>query len=295
MNKEQIEKLIDYVHMSHIQANRTREWIEQNPQEPVVVGLTELQLRDIFDRTPHKPTFEEFVEAYQEWSKTQTFAQPLEVPADTYNKLVSEMEELQDKYDSLYEEYQSLIVDKTQLELKCGSLSDALLELEMGERHMITNAQIDSLIESNRKAGEEIGQLKAQLQFTPSWENAPKWANWVAKNATGEWVWYEQKPGMQYGDISTRWAVESGNSVAAIDNTDWKETLQQRPTPPAPKVEVGKYVRKYDEYSQEVDVLHIGDMIVNGDYLSSVVFNVNGKIRAMATDDFLAKFERVQS
>lgn len=64
----------------------------------------------------------------------------------------------------------------------------------------------------------------------PSWKNAPEWANWLAKNSTGEWVWYEVKPDKANGDISTKWSVPANSRrVAAEDNSDWDESLEERP------------------------------------------------------------------
>lgn len=28
----------------------------------------------------------------------------------------------------------------------------------------------------------------------PNWEDAPKWANWLAMDANGTWWWYEAEP-----------------------------------------------------------------------------------------------------
>ena len=65
----------------------------------------------------------------------------------------------------------------------------------------------------------------------PNWKHAPKWANWLAKNLSGEWIWFETKPELGFGDISTRWSVPNNSwSLSAEDNTDWKQSLEARPT-----------------------------------------------------------------
>jgi len=28
----------------------------------------------------------------------------------------------------------------------------------------------------------------------PEWKDAPKWANWLAQDANGDWYWYKEKP-----------------------------------------------------------------------------------------------------
>lgn len=64
----------------------------------------------------------------------------------------------------------------------------------------------------------------------PDWRHAPKWANWLAKNMTGEWVWFEVKPERVNGEISTKWSVPANTKrIAAEDNSDWKKSLEGRP------------------------------------------------------------------
>jgi hypothetical protein len=117
----------------------------------------------------------------------------------------------------------------------------------------------------------------------PNWEDAPEWANFCAKNLTGEWAWYEKEPSMQYGDISTKWTTD-GKTVVVIDNTDWKDTLQQRPTP-APIVEVGQ-VWRWNHSNMEFLVHEIVDDFVTG--INNIGFTWKGTI-----EDFLAKFKRM--
>jgi hypothetical protein len=65
----------------------------------------------------------------------------------------------------------------------------------------------------------------------PSWDNAPKWANWLAQDRDGYWMWYEKKPEKSN---KLEMFVTGGNCMtASIDNPDWRNTLQYRPlTPP---------------------------------------------------------------
>jgi hypothetical protein len=141
----------------------------------------------------------------------------------------------------------------------------------------------------------------------PNWEDAPEWANFCAKNLTGEWAWYEKEPSMQYGDISTKWTTD-GKTVVVIDNTDWKDTLQQRPNTPAPRVEVGQvwtFKTKGSEYIvEEVIVLEgktkIGEWQDNFTLVVYIPANVKGDCKSKdiyrrPLEDFLAKFEQVQS
>jgi hypothetical protein len=61
----------------------------------------------------------------------------------------------------------------------------------------------------------------------PNWENAPKWANWLAQDLSGHWWWYENKP--KYSEPhATRWVAQYGK-CEPVDISHWKDSLQQRP------------------------------------------------------------------
>ena len=61
----------------------------------------------------------------------------------------------------------------------------------------------------------------------PSWDDAPEWAEWLAKNMDGAWYWYRKRP----VDIVWTWC---GTNKSERANTDyipeqWRETLESRP------------------------------------------------------------------
>lgn len=63
----------------------------------------------------------------------------------------------------------------------------------------------------------------------PDWKDAPEWANWLAMDQDGEWIWHEHEPeqGGRY------WlSVERGRRAKAGE-TRWQDTLEQRPQPAA--------------------------------------------------------------
>ena len=66
----------------------------------------------------------------------------------------------------------------------------------------------------------------------PSWENAPDWAQWLARDADGEWCWYEARPKIQTGD--TYWTRDDVNRWAVAGKDQWEETLEERRKPPPP-------------------------------------------------------------
>ena len=114
MKKEKIKNLIGKVNVSHAQAVITREWFEKNPAPqvelraltdseiqqkyialyddyqsllidkkeleqnqiaPVVVGLSDEQLKDFYVSGFDWTSAHSFIKTYKEWEKTQTFAQ----------------------------------------------------------------------------------------------------------------------------------------------------------------------------------------------------------------------------
>jgi len=72
------------------------------------------------------------------------------------------------------------------------------------------------------------------LTGKPSWEIAPKWANWLAQDSNGSWFWYEHKPhtGIGWIDNAGVYGPDTGKWKRASDdkpNENWKETLEKRP------------------------------------------------------------------
>lgn len=66
----------------------------------------------------------------------------------------------------------------------------------------------------------------------PTWQAAPTWANWLAKDSSGSWMWYENKPVIHPNECGV-WDIESYNHLwqhagYTGDQTPWTETLEQR-------------------------------------------------------------------
>jgi hypothetical protein len=60
----------------------------------------------------------------------------------------------------------------------------------------------------------------------PDWEDAPVWARFLARDANGEWFWYEEKPKRK----GWFWAPESGRHVRGeVGSEDWKHSLEEKP------------------------------------------------------------------
>ena len=65
----------------------------------------------------------------------------------------------------------------------------------------------------------------------PSWNDAPEWANWLAQDEDGEWVWFDKKP--EAGALN--WVAELGqehykHAKDGTYNPSWRATLEKRPS-----------------------------------------------------------------
>jgi len=79
MNKEKIDDLANFIwegglHLADIKGS-VEQWLEQNPQKPVAVGLTDEQVADAF-ASPYIPKDirDDLIVIFKNWLKTQTFA-----------------------------------------------------------------------------------------------------------------------------------------------------------------------------------------------------------------------------
>lgn len=64
----------------------------------------------------------------------------------------------------------------------------------------------------------------------PSWDDAPEWAQWLAQDCDGEWFWYGGKPQCD-DEIWFGGGNACDFAVTGEKNPNWRNTLQQRPTP----------------------------------------------------------------
>lgn len=64
------------------------------------------------------------------------------------------------------------------------------------------------------------------MNKVPRWEDAPKWARWVAMDSNGAWHWYEKEPHPSHG----YWAQGGGQyvSVKTADES-WRDTKHPLP------------------------------------------------------------------
>lgn len=63
--------------------------------------------------------------------------------------------------------------------------------------------------------------------LTPSWLDAPEWANYAAMDKEGDWYWYEKEPtpGKMY------WIPQDGRTllIEEFRISYWKSSLTKRP------------------------------------------------------------------
>lgn len=72
----------------------------------------------------------------------------------------------------------------------------------------------------------------------PSWDDAPEWANWLAMDGDGRWVWYDNKPFFDEAYDSWQQTFDEENNaeyetgIPDYDGPDWDQafdTLERRP------------------------------------------------------------------
>lgn len=61
----------------------------------------------------------------------------------------------------------------------------------------------------------------------PKWEDAPKWARFLAMDENTEWYWYSHEPET---DLSS-WVITEGQFriAQAKAKNQWKKSLEERP------------------------------------------------------------------
>lgn len=74
----------------------------------------------------------------------------------------------------------------------------------------------------------ELNQnLSSQNTVKPSWDDAPKWTNFLTCDDDGLWKWHEEKPFLVDG--SGCWHSTKSVSKYCPYFPEWKTSLEQRP------------------------------------------------------------------
>lgn len=72
---------------------------------------------------------------------------------------------------------------------------------------------------------ELLRQLKMEK---PNWDSAPYWANYLAMDESGRWMWYEGYP--EFDRAEGRWNCDHGRLEEAFaPRVDPLHTLEERP------------------------------------------------------------------
>ena len=105
MNKEKVRELVELLDSEPTRRYRiviAECWLEQNQPAPVVVGLSDEQVIEVSKYVGKVKNVMNIDTAIRVWLKTQTFAQ----------HRAFDDSELSEKYMNLYDDYQSLLIDK---------------------------------------------------------------------------------------------------------------------------------------------------------------------------------------
>jgi hypothetical protein len=219
----------------------------------------------------------------EEFLKTQTFAQPevKEIVVGLSDRQTNDVVSLfaYDSDESL--EYAEIL--RKYLNTQTFAQPVEFSNVELRDSYQ-------NLIEDFEALSKELEQIKEQ-RFTPNWDDAPEWANWLAQDVTGQWIWFGERP--TAGNVESWGWNTYQDKFFKIQVKNWKQTLQQRPTP-EPVVEVGQTWNS--DYGDEYDVKIIGLGKREQDWEDSICYQyVSNKTMHVTTlEYFLTKFEQVQ-
>lgn len=68
----------------------------------------------------------------------------------------------------------------------------------------------------------------------PSWSDAPAWANWLAQDRDGWWIWYQNEPYALRGLWHNVYGLTKICAIGGNRSPMWAKTLEQRPEPTKP-------------------------------------------------------------
>lgn len=122
----------------------------------------------------------------------------------------------------------------------------AATPVAFGQQNMIDpeDVEIASAIDDSSERMQAIGQngemaseVYAAVDGAPSWDDSPKWANWLAQDEDGSWQWYSLKPTLddEPTEFSPQpndqwWIADSDECTISADaRRGWRSSLQPRP------------------------------------------------------------------
>jgi len=126
------------------------------------------------------------------------------------------------------------------------AIKAAALPSAFGQQNMIDPAgvEIASAIDDDSlrmqiigQSGEMAAEVYAAVDGAPSWDDSPKWANWLAQDEDGKWQWYSLKPTLddEPTEFSPQrndqwWLADSDECTISADaRSGWRSSLQPRP------------------------------------------------------------------
>jgi hypothetical protein len=241
---------------------------EGSLQEPVVVGLSDEQVHEFIDAW-HKSTRYDAVGVYKDWAKTQTFAEPYDLES---------LRIATDLHDRAAEGFKNVVKEIT---VPVGLSNEQILGFIS---EWFNSDDIDAIevykewAKSQTFAQPVVGN--SDTRFSPDWDDAPK----SATSCQVKRVWLDAL------GIPVEFKV-------LID--------EQRPTPPAPKVEVGQ-VWKYKNSTYVVTGIErikgktkigtewVDDLELVHYHRGTNLVSIEFQAYTRTMEDFLTKFEQVQ-
>ncbi len=198
-------------------------WFEQNPIEPVFVGLSDSQFKKVARHLAN------------EWD------------SDDYIGYEASLRRALDEQTFLYTAKPAFYNNEGKVYELDGSVTDY-------------KADYESVAGSFVSLEEEYSKLKAQ-EFQPNWDDAPEWATKCR--------------------VRVHWADDDNHSATGALLRE-----EQRPKP-SPKVDVGQV---WDFHGSSVEIVMVTKFQIVMKSIETGYLSIDDGI-----DDFLAKFEQVQS
>jgi hypothetical protein len=249
-------------------------WFEQNPIEPIVVGLSDEQVNLLAESIGTNQNW--FVKKISEWLKTQTFAVK-EVPvwlgdsqfkkvarhlanafdSDDYIGYEAELRRALDEYTAKPSFYNNA----GKVYNPDGSVTDYKADYESVAGNFVSLKEEYSKLKLRLESVTTLNEINHQAvvnSFSLNWEDAPATASYLSQIL----YWFDDNH-MRVGDVD--------------------KLVFYRPKPPAPKVEVGQVWK--NQYG-ECKVFGVNDKQVVRQYKDD-------GFMITSLEDFLAKFERV--
>jgi len=77
----------------------------------------------------------------------------------------------------------------------------------------------------------EVKNIYKDSNMKPDWNDAPKWANYLAQDKNCDWNWFQELPYID--EKLEEWIVDAGlwafDSLGEFNDEGWRQSLENRP------------------------------------------------------------------